>query len=327
MINCCAAIGATSKLAIGSSAGTPTRMDFIDFLPAGTVKMIADGGLKAIRGTLDPIDNDIAEGMLFVRFHTRMWLTSAKMDILLPQMGFTESPTDTFTLVDAIDPSKIIVGNGTVNKEYTYDGCIPTDWKIRGQKGRDPIMLDIGWVGKTWAESVAGTFFTSQSSPAMTEGYIYPFPDGSNNNTTATYTLNSADVALEFPQVLLSMDYGVIDEFNNSLTATYLCPTKHELKFGTSAFYGNGSSCTGQEVLVDIPLAGDVTKGGKLVLDFQRTVGANNNETKFTVAALKLLARPPRIVKGDFLRLPIDGIGVATGTTPLLVVVNKNNEA
>lgn len=326
MVTCCA-VGATSKIAIGPSSGTPTRMDFIDFIPTGTVKTISDGSNKSIRGTLDPIDKNIAEGMLFVRFRTRMWMTAAKMDILLPQLGAPETPTDTFTFGDSLSPTKIIVGNGTTNKEYTYDGCVPTDWKVMGQKGKDPIMIDIGWVGKTWATAAAGTFFTSQASPAMTEGYTYPFADGSNNNTVLTYTLSGTPLALEFPQVLLSMDYGIIDEFNNSLTATYLCPTKHELKFATSALYSNGSSCTGQEVLIDTPLAGDVSTAGSLVLDFQRTAAAANNETKFTIPTVILLPRPPRITKADFLRLPVNGLGYASGSTPQLVCVNKSAEA
>jgi len=312
---CCGA-GAMSRLAIGLSSGTPTRMDFIDFNPTGIVKAIVDGGKKAIRGTLDPIDTDVAEGLQFVKFRTRMWLTAAKMDILLPCMGFTEV-SDVFTLGDTLAAVKVIVGPAGA-KEQVYDNCVCSDWKVIGQKGSDPILIDIGWIGKTAVEQNNATFFTSQSSPAMTEGYVYPFPDGTNNATT----LNLLNQTVTFPQCVLSMDYHIIQEFNNSVTATNLCPSAHDLTFQTSALYSN---CDSTEPLYSTPLAGTIT-GNALTLNFQRTVGTDNYQTQFVIANAKAIARPPRIVKNDYNRLPIHMQGFASGSTALLVVTNKQQE-
>ena len=63
-MNCCG-IGALSKLAIGLSAGTPTRMDFVEVHSTKVFKSLSDGSSKTIRGTLDPINQNVAEGMLF----------------------------------------------------------------------------------------------------------------------------------------------------------------------------------------------------------------------------------------------------------------------
>lgn len=310
-VGCCG-IGALSKLAIGLSGGTPTRMDFIDYIPKN-IKTLSDGSDKSIRGTLDHIDQNVAEGMLFVQFRTRMWMTAQKNDILLPCLGFTESPTDTFTLGDTLPASKIIVGPSG-SDEITFDNAVPTDWVVSGRKGSDPIMIDIGWMGTTRSNAVAGTFFTSQASPAMTEGYVFPYPDGAASVTR----FNVAGSDRYFPQFRLAMDYGVIREFNQSVTATNLCPTNHDLTFGASALY---STCSSTNDLLETPMDGDVS-GGELVVDLQRVVGSATYRTIFTVANAKLIASDPAIHKPDWVRLPINARGYATSLAPLLTIVN-----
>jgi len=308
----CCGTGALSRLAIGLDGGTPTRMDFIDYNGGQVVKALSDGSLRAIRGTLDPIDTNVGEGLTFVRFRTRFYVTAAKMAVLLPCLGFTAVST-VWTLGDTIPFSKVILGPAGT-KEQVFDNCIPTDWVVEGQKGSDPITIDIGWVGKTWAEQDNATFFTSQSSPAMTEGYVYPFPDGANGATT----LSLLGQTVYFPRFRLAMDYGVVTEFNNSVTATNLCPTKHDLKFATSALY---SSCDSTEPLITTPLGGDVT-GSSLTLNFSRTVGTDTFGTQFVIANAKAIARPPSVKKDDFNRLPINMQGYATSGTALLVITN-----
>lgn len=309
--------GSLSRLAIGLHGGTPTRMDFVEWKPVKMLKALSDGGDKAIRGTLDHIDTNVTEGLTYVEFRTMMWMTSAKMDVLLPCLGFTEV-SDVFTLGDSLPYSKIILGPAGT-KEHVFDNVVPTDFVVSGQKGSDPIMIDIGWMGTTWAEQSNATFFTSQSSPAMTEGYIYAFP---NPTSGGTASLNLLGQTVYYPQFKLAVDYGIIREFNNSVTATNLCPTDHKITFATSALY---SSCDGNEALIDTPLAGTTT-GASLTLNFQRTVGVQNHQTQFVIANAKAIARPPVIVKNDFNRLPIQMMGYASGSTAALVVTNKVNE-
>lgn len=301
-----------SNLAIGLSAGTPTRMDFISVHSTKVFKSLSDGSSKTIRGTLDPVDVNVAEGMLFVQFRTKLWLTAAKMEILLPCLGFTQVGDD-WTLVDALPASKIIVGPGGA-PEVTYDGAVPTDVTWEGRKGSDPIMMDIGWIAKTRTTAAAGTFFVSTTSPAMTEGYVYPYPDGAYNVTT--YNVQGAD--RQFPLFRLHLDYGTISEFNQSVTATNLCPTDHNLTFGASALY---STCDSTTDLLSDPMSGDVT-GDSLTIDLERLVGATTYKTIFTVANMKLLAQDVNIVKHDFNRLPINAKGYSSGGDPMLVITN-----
>lgn len=314
MTTSCCGVGALSKLAIGLSSGDPTRMDFIRFQPNIT-KTLSDGSVHAIRGALDHRQEAAAEGLLHIKFRTSFYLTAAKMDVLLPCLGFSES-TDVWTLGDTLTDSTIVVGPSGA-PEDTYTGCVPTDFVITGQKGSDPVHIDIGWVGKSWSTASAGTFFTSQSSPAMTEGYVYPFAVSGAGNTSS---LNILGQSLAFPMFRLSMNYHILEEFNNSVTATNLCPSDHDLKFATSALYSTCDSNTG---LWTTPMAGTTT-GASLTLDFQRTISALIYQTKFVVANAKLIARAPEIKKTDYNRLPINAVGYATSGAALLVITNHN---
>ena len=309
----CCGTGALSRLAIGKIGSTATRMDFTEFHSVEIVKTLSDGGAKAIRGTLDHIDTNVAEGMLFVKFRTRMWLTSAKMAILLPCLGFTQLST-VFTVSDTMPECNVILGPAGT-KEHTFGGCICSDFVISGAKGSNPIEIDIGWVGMTWAENTNGTFFTSQTSPAMTEGYTYPFAQGANNVST----LSALGQTVYFPNFRLKMDYKLVTEFNNSVTATNVCPTDHDLTFATSALY---STCDSTEPLLDTPLAGTTT-GAAITLNFTRTIpGPTTYQTQFVITNAKAIARPPSIKKNDFNRLPLNFRGYAQSSTKSLVITN-----
>ena len=70
--------------------------------------------------------------------------------------------------------------------------------------------------------------------------------------------------------------------------------------------------------------AGSLTDGAEFSIEFERTTSAGAvYTTSFTVANVKLVARPPSITRKDFIRLPIRGIGYRTGATRLLVVENS----
>lgn len=314
MTTYCCGVGALAKLGIGPKGGTVTRMDFIDFKPTKIVKTISDAGEHAIRGTLDPINTDVGEGIQFVQFRTRFYLTSAKWVLLMPLLGFDNGGSgDLWTLKDSLTESTIIVGNANAD-EHTYDGCVPTDWAVVGQKGTDPVHVDIGWIGKTFATAANGTFFTSQTSPAMTEGIIYPYATGVNNTTT--FTVNGG-TTVSMPQIKLAMDYKIVDEFLSSVTATNLCPTAHKLTIASSALY---STCDGTTALFTTPQAGTIT-GGAVVVGFSTTLNSGNTTT-FTVANAKFVSRPPHITKNEFERLPINMVGYATSGAALLTCNN-----
>jgi hypothetical protein len=323
-------VGALTKLAIGPTGGTISRMSILSFSPQ-FVKTLADGSTKAIRGTLDHQATSVAEGLVQIRFRTTMYLTSTIMDILWPLLGVPLT-SYTGTLVDSLPDSTVVLAPpGT--KETTFLGCIPTDWTISGQKGGDPIIIDIGWQGRTFTQAANATFFTGPSTPPLVEGYTFPFADGAaaGNASTLSLPIGTITANLGFPQFRLSMNYSVVAEFNNSITVTNLMPTDHDLKFATSVLYNpaDATSSTGStEPLFDVPASGDVT-GAALTLNFQRAApfaSPGNYQTTLTVANMKLLARLPQIVKNDFTRLPINAVGYASGGTALLTVVNKTNQ-
>jgi len=313
-MDCCGS-GALSRLAIGlASAPNPTRLDFTHVYGTSVVKHISDGSSQTIRGTLDRVDSNVGEGMLIVRFRVQMWMTALKNEILLPVMGFTNVST-LWTLGDSLPETTAIVGPAAA-PETTYGGCVITDWVASGRKGDDPILWDIGFIGKTRTPNPIGTFFVSQTDPAMTEGYTYPYPSGSYSHTQYTYM----GATRHFPLFQLRHNYHVIDEYLNSVNATNLCPTDHDLTFGTNALY---STCDSTTDLLSEPMSGDTT-GSQLIVDLQRTVGSDVYQTQFDVANVKLIARDFDISKNAFNRLPIFGRGYAPadGSRAMLQITN-----
>ena len=322
-------VGAKTQIAVGPTGGTISKIDFLEFTPQ-IVKKLADGSTKAIRGSLDHQQTSVAEGLLHLRFRTKMFVTSAVMDILWPQLGVTLT-SYTGTLADTLPDTDWIIGAPGV-KEETYGKCVPTDWKLFGAHGADPIMIDIGWEGRSYTTQANGTFFGA--SPAYVEGYTYPFAAGaaSGNASTLTYTMGGYSGTVGFPQFVMEMDYGIRAEYNNSITPTNLMPTDHILKFATSVLFNpadSASSTPSTETYLDTPMSGDVT-GASLVLNFQRAApfaSPSNYQTQLTVANMKGIARVPRIVKNDYVRLPMNLVGYATTGTALLTVVNKTAHA
>lgn len=313
MANSCCGVGALSRIAIGLAVNTPTRIDFTHFYGDRVIKTLSDGSTQTVRGTLDRTELNVAEGMLHVAFRVRMWMSAAKNQVLLPCMGFTNVST-LWTLSDILPACKVIVGPAGA-PEMTYDGCVVSDWICSGQKGQNPIMLDIGFIGKTRVTNAAGTFFTSQTSPAMTEGWVYGYPDG----TYSVTRFNVLGADRYFPLFKLGLNNHVVTEFNQSTTATNLCPTDHELTFGSSSLY---SVCDSSTDLLSIPMSGDTT-GGPLTIDLERQVEATNYQTIFNVANAKLIGRDTSISKADFNRLPIMARGYALAAGgPMLTITN-----
>lgn len=309
---------------------TPVRMDFLTFEP-NIIKTLADGSVKAIRGSLDHQQATVAEGMLSVKFRTKFWLTAAKMDVILLSLGFSQS-TNTFTVSDSIPQTTFVVGPAGGN-EFTFPGCIPSDWNVSGQKGQDPILLDVGWIGTSMAQASAGTFFVSQTSPAMTEGYPYAWATAGSGMAN-TVTLGSPfSETLLMPQIKLSVNNHLITESNNNIFVTNICPADREITVQGSVLYQSCSPSTLS--LLTTPLgtwngssgtAADVS-GCSFDWVLQRLAASNNNSTEFAIANVKLIARAPSIRKNEFNRLPIFMKGFATDAAASLIITNKNAEA
>lgn len=318
MSSSCCGSGALSKLAIGLSTGTPTRLDFLDFTP-NIVKVYSDGSKRSIRGTLDPNQITVAEGQLHVRFRTTFWITPEIMNVLLPCLGFTNGGSgDSWTQLDAVTDSTVVVGPAGA-PEDTYSGVVPSVVEWYGQKGDQPCAMSVEWVGKTWSQASAGTFFISQTNPAMTIGHPFAFNPATGAGNAATVTLGAPySETLAVPQIRLKLDYGLVVEFNNSTTATNLCSVQRILTFGTSALY---STCDGTPTLYSGPLGGDIS-GATLAWNLQRSI-TTNYQTQFSVANAKPVARSYRLIKNDINRMPLLWQCYATSSTPMLTIFNQ----
>lgn len=298
-------------------------MDFLNFRPQ-IVKVLADGAVKAIRGTLDHQATSVAEGVLHVKFRTSLWLTPEKMAILMLSLGFTAAGT-TWTMGDVIPDSTIVLTPGG-GPDWTFTGCIPSDFIISGQKGPDPIMIDIGWVGKTMTSLAGGTY----TYGTMLEGNPFAFAtQGTGNANTVTLGAPYSQT-IKTPQIKLYMDYHLVVETNNSVTATNICPTDHDMTIGMSAMYSNCDATLalldlpigGQSPTTATPLSGDVA-GCTLVWNLQRLLAdGKNSQFQVSIPNVKPVAQFPRIVKNDYNRLPLNLKCFASGATAMFTALN-----
>lgn len=306
MTDCCANVGALSKLAIGG-----TRIDFIDFDPVRVVRTLSDGSEKAIRGTLDHGSTAVASGIVYVDFRIGLYVTKQKMDLLLPIMGMPESPSDTFKLGSTLPETTVILGPAG-SPEVTFAGAKVGRWVMRGTRGSDPVRLDLWFRAKTRAENPAGTFFISNTNPAMTEGPLYSFTAG---------TMNLKGATRYFHQFAIGMDYRLAVEFNNSVTATSICPTDHGISVGTGLLY---STCDGNTDVVTDPFADGDIEGDSFELEFTRLYNAQTYTTGVSIGNVKLIPSQPGVQnKFDFLRAAINGRGYAVGTSPAMIFNNS----
>lgn len=310
MTSSCCATGALSKLALNGN-----RYEFIQFVPTKIVQIASDGSTQAIRGTLDRNIIDVTYGLQFVEFYVDFWLHPTQLDTLLPLADMPESPTDTFVLGDALPTFfDIVLGMNNV-KEQKFGNAVVSGWRIHGAKGDQPVKFTMRFVAESWTEQTAGTTFVSSSNPAMIDGPLMSFTNG-------TMTLQGSTRA--FNQVSYDVDYALQKEFNNSQTLTNICPTSHDITIGTSVLY---TTCDGNNDLITTPLGAVDQAASSFVLNFQRTVSAGNYQTQVTTPAVWLMPRPPAVQKRSFNRLPVQGIGLASGGTPACTILNKVNES
>ena len=319
MAECCP-IGGLCSMTVNGNV-----MDFVTFNPGKTAKILSDGSDKTIRGTLDHYESDTDEGLQFVGFTVSMYMTQQKMAILLPLMGLEAAGT-TYTLKDplpatgATSPYNIVFDSyGT--RSYTYTDCHCGSWSVQGQKGANPIMIQLTFVAKSvTSAALPNSGVAPMRTTVVAANIMYGF-------TRGVMTIEGAE--RKFNQFQLNMDYGLNVEFNNSATATNVCPTDHSLTIDTSVLFSACGDST--QALLEKPMgissgqaAGSLTDGAAFSIEFERTTSAGAvYTTSFTVANVKLVARPPSITRKDFIRLPIRGIGYRTGATRLLVVENS----
>lgn len=231
--------GAVSQLAINGQ-----HMEFLTFR-GGARHELVDDGANAIRGTYQHSKQRTKRGMVQTRMVITMQPSPAELDILIPLMGFTESPTDTFTHHNnALTKFPVIVDR--VAKVHTYANCAIDKAIFRGQKGRKPIQLELHIVGRGSSAAAAGSF----SATALDTDIAFAFFE-------ASMTLLATSRA--FDRFALQIDNKVNPEHNNSRVATSNERTDSEIILVTNTPY------TSDEIdLYDTPDAFTAGQGGSL---------------------------------------------------------------
>lgn len=299
MTTCCA-VGSNAKLSING-----TRVNFTSFDGSRVVKTLTDGSVRAIRGEFDHTNADVVDGILFANFRITMHLTSAKAALLLPLMGFTTSgvtPPVTHTTTDTLTEfDTVLTTDGGL--DFTFEDAKVGRWMITGQKGTEPIRLELDCTAKNLVTAAAGTF----THGSMTSGSPYAF-----DKTTLTHNSNSQ----LYDRFALVVDHGLIVEHNNSQTATQICGSDRVITLGTSFPF---STCSDTTDFVDNPLAGLSDAAGVL------TMTNGNLSTSFALASLiQTLTIPSVNRKKELTRLPLHWRGYKTASTASIRVTNDN---
>lgn len=282
--------GFASQLAINGQA-----MEFLRIREL-TVRELVDNGDMAIRGRLDHSKERVTLGRLHIGFEVTMNPSPAELDVILPLAGFSESPTDTFTIGDSYTTFSSIIDR--VTKVHTYTNCKIGRMVFFGQRGSQPIGLTMQILGTGFSEGNAGSF----SATAIDTDIAYAFHEG-------TLTARSASTAFDRFQLLL--DNGLEVQWNNSSTPTELCATNRRVELSVSTPYTSSES-----TLFTTPLSASAGAAGTLAWS------RSGQSTSFAFANLKEIARPPSIPGKRQIRLPITFRAYRSGSTQSVIVTH-----
>lgn len=260
-----------------------------------TVRELVDNGDLAIRGVLDHSKERVTLGRLHIGFTVTMNPSPAELDVLLPYMGFSESPTDTFTDTDTISSFTAVIDR--VTKVHTYTGCKIGRVVFSGQRGSQPIAVQIQILGTGFSE---GTDFGSPT--ALDTDIVYAFHEG-------TLTARSASTAFDRFQWVRDCHLEV--QWNNSATPTAVCPTNRTNIVSVSTPYTSDESG-----LFTTPLS--ASAGAALTLAWTRA----GQSTSVAFANAKEIARPPSIMGKGLIRLPVTWQCFKSGSSAAVVVTH-----
>jgi hypothetical protein len=295
MTNCCYT-GALSKMKIDGHF-----MDFIELRPYEVYQKLADGSAEAIRGSLDHLNTDVDVDIKVAKFLMTTYVSPDKMQYLLPLMGLPVTGTpNTYDTTETLPEfvTKLETPSGSL---FTFNDCMVNGYSIRGQKGGGPIRVTLDIWAKDMTIGAAGV----ETFSGLITGLIYAFSRG-------TFTYGGDEYY--YDQFSLDVNHRLIYQHNNSITVTTMCPTDRRVQFQTSTPY---NTCSGSTGLLTIPWNGNIS-GAVGVLDFTR----GGNETKFTFANMKSVARMPNVNKFNEIRLPLQLMCYKTVTEPVLRVLN-----
>jgi hypothetical protein len=280
------------------------RMEFLS-IRGGARTTLIDRNNKANRGTYENCDDNVAAGLVYVEMQVAMHPSAVDLDTLLPLIGLSESPTDTFTIGDFVTAGQLLpeftVVVDRVAKVHTYTNCVISSAVFSCQKGSTPLTLNLNIVGVTETEGNAGTF------PALS---LTCGPPMAMNQLTLT----TRSASRQADRIAIGIDHKVQREFNNSTTATHLTPTDRQITL----------SCSMPYIAANTDM---YTQPGPTVRDIAGDTGTavftnGGLSTSFQFANLKELAQSPDVLQAQEIRLPVNMLAYGTDATKSLIVVN-----
>lgn len=252
--------GARGRLLIGGAL-----IEFVQFVPNGTVKSIVNGSENSIRGTLEQYVQRVVPGVLLAGFNVVLEPSYAEMTHLLTNvLGFNLS-SGTYVLTDNVPSVDVYVDYDS--KIHRFSGAKCGAFTLVGQKGVGPVRLALSFQAENWET----TSITFPSYSGINPGIPYAFHTG---------TLTTGGVSRQYDRFSLSLDRKLFVEHNNSIRPTDICPTKTSVVFQTSFPYAAGHYDP-----IDNALAG--AGAVAVVLQFQ----SGTKQTVWTMQNSVLIAR------------------------------------
>lgn len=246
---------------------------------------------ETICGTLERDQSMVTPGVQRHRHHILMHPTPEELNVILPLMGFPETPTDTFTVNDTVPAFTMEIDR--VVTIHKYENSKIDKAILRGAKGSKPWMLELQIMSLTEAD--VGATWGGTPAAAMSAPY----------NLTEGSILTLEGSAMAFDRYVLVLDREMAIRFNDNEIADALSPTNNNFALGVSTPY-----TTDEEDLYLEATAATRADGAGGSLVFSR----GNLSTTITFANLKWMANPPSILKkseeirlGPFYRIYKDG--------------------
>jgi hypothetical protein len=213
--------GATSTQVTGLAING-TKICFVKVVPYSR-RMFVDPNGEIICGDLDHNLELVSPGIEIHGFKCLLEPHPGELDILVPLIGYAESPTDTFTPTDTLTEFTSLVRNKTTtNVTDSYANCKVNEAIFRGQKGSHPLSLELDIWSLTMTE---GSTF---SPSTITEQAPYAFTRGA---------LSLRGTATAFSNFVWIHRNHLQRRFNSSVTADVLQNTQRTVHFGCNTPY------------------------------------------------------------------------------------------
>lgn len=210
--------GSTPAVATGLAING-YRMQFVSCVPLVKYTLV-DPNPYLMCGVLNDVIEVITPGIEHHGWRVVMTPHPGELDILTPLWGFTESPTDTFTPTETLTGFTTLVRlkSSTANV-ITTSNCVMDKVVLRGQKGNNPMTLQMDILGRSSAE---GSTF---SPSAITRDAPFPFTGGA---------LSVGGTTRAFDACVILWNNHIRQRFNNSATADVLQNVRQTLHIGVN---------------------------------------------------------------------------------------------